>query len=312
MAAETTRPQPDDLDAFWLKEAERLDWIEPPKTASDVSWDEADFRIGWFADGVLNASVQCLDRHLARRGDKTAILWEGDDPSVSLKISYREAHAEVCRMANVLKARGIGRGDRVILYMPMVPEAAYAMLACARIGAIHSVVFGGFSPEALASRIEDCGAVAVITADEGRRGGKTVPLKTNVDAAIERAGSAGEAVRLVLMVEVTGGGAAFSPGRDVWWHIGRDDVSPECDPEPMNAEDPLFILYTSGSTGKPKGVVHTTGGYMVYASSTHDRVFEVEDNDVYWCTADVGWVTGHSYIVYGPLANGVTTLMFEG
>ncbi|MEO1656647.1 MAG: acetate--CoA ligase [Pseudomonadota bacterium] len=312
MATETTRPQPADLDAFWLSEAERLDWIKPPTVASDVSWNEDDFHIRWFEDGVLNASVQCLDRHLADKGDKVAILWEGDDPSVSLKITYREAHAEVCRMANVLKARGVNKGDRVILYMPMVPEAAYAMLACARIGAIHSVVFGGFSPEALASRIEDCGATAIITADEGRRGGKTVPLKANVDAAIERAGAAGEAVRLVLMTQVTGGDVDYHHGRDIWWHEGRDDVSPECAPEPMKAEDPLFILYTSGSTGKPKGVVHSTGGYMLYAAYTHDKVFGVQDNEIYWCTADVGWVTGHSYIVYGPLANGVMTLMFEG
>ncbi len=312
MAAALTRPQPADIDAFWLEEAVRLDWIKPPTKASDVSWNEADFRIKWFEDGVLNASVQCLDRHLQDKGDKVAILWEGDDPSVSLKITYREAHAEVCRMANVLKARGVTKGDRVILYMPMVPEAAYAMLACARIGAIHSVVFGGFSPEALASRIEDCGATAVITADEGRRGGKTVPLKANVDAAIERAGAAGDAVRLVLMVEVTGGEVEVHHGRDIWWHDGRDDVSPECAPESMKAEDPLFILYTSGSTGKPKGVVHSTAGYMLYAAYTHEKVFGVEDDEIYWCTADVGWVTGHSYIVYGPLANGVTTLMFEG
>ena len=312
MAAALTRPQPTDIDAFWLEEAARLDWIKPPTKASDVSWDEADFRIKWFEDGVLNASVQCLDRHLQDKADKIAILWEGDDPSDSLQVTYREAHAEVCRMANVLKARGVSKGDRVILYMPMVPEAAYAMLACARIGAIHSVVFGGFSPEALASRIEDCGATAVITADEGRRGGKTVPLKANVDAAIERAGAAGEAVRLVLMVEVTGGDVDVHHGRDIWWHEGRDDVSPECAPEPMKAEDPLFILYTSGSTGKPKGVVHSTAGYMLYAAYTHDKVFGVQNDEIYWCTADVGWVTGHSYIVYGPLANGVTTLMFEG
>ena len=309
---ETNRPMPEDDDAFWLEKARRLDWITPPKVASNVSWHAEDFRIRWFEDGILNASVQCLDRHLAERGDRTAIIWEGDDPSVSTRITYREAHAEVSRMANVLKARGIRKGDRVILYMPMVPEAAYAMLACARIGAIHSVVFGGFSPDALASRIEDCGAKAIITADGGRRGGKAIPLKANVDAAIEKAGDAGKAVRLVLMVEVTGGKVHFEDGRDIWWHEGRDDVSPHCPPEPMKAEDPLFILYTSGSTGKPKGVVHTTGGYMTYASYTHELVFQVDEDDIYWCTADVGWITGHSYIVYGPLANGVTTLMFEG
>jgi acetyl-CoA synthetase len=301
-----------DRQAFWLEQAGRLDWITPPTKAGDVSWKADDFHIRWFEDGVLNASAQCLDRHLAARADKTAILWEGDDPSVSKRISYREAHAETCRMANVLKARGIGKGDRVILYMPMVPEAAYAMLACARIGAVHSVVFGGFSPDALASRIQDCGATAIITADEGRRGGRAVALKKNVDGAIEKAGPAGEAVRLVLTVRVTGADVAFADGRDLWWHTSRDDVTSDCPPEPMKAEDPLFILYTSGSTGKPKGVVHTTGGYMVYAAFTHDKVFDVAEDDVYWCTADVGWITGHSYIVYGPLANGATTLMFEG
>ncbi|MEM1379597.1 MAG: acetate--CoA ligase [Pseudomonadota bacterium] len=306
------RAQPNDRDAFWLEQSQRLQWIKSPTEASDVSWNSDDFRIRWFADGVLNASVQCLDRHLPERGEKTAIIWEGDDPETNTHLSYNTVYAEVCRMANVLKARGIGRGDRVILYMPMIPEAAYAMLACARIGAIHSVVFGGFSPEALASRIDDCGAVAVITADEGRRGGKAIPLKANVDAAIAKAGQAGDVVRLVLMVQVTGGAVNFQDGRDIWWHEGRDDVSPTCPPEPMNAEDPLFILYTSGSTGKPKGVVHTTGGYMTYAQYTHEQVFQVADDDVYWCTADVGWITGHSYIVYGPLANGVTTLMFEG
>ncbi|GGY55655.1 acetate--CoA ligase [Parvularcula lutaonensis] len=308
----TTRQQPQDRQAFWLEQSKRLEWFKEPTKSGDVSWDAKDFHIKWFEDGVLNASYQCLDRHLLRRGDKTAIIWEGDDPSVSEKITYREVHEEVSRMGNVLKARGVRKGDRVIIYMPMVPEAAYAMLACARIGAVHSVVFGGFSPEALASRIEDCGAVAVITADEARRGGKTVPLKKNVDAAIEKAGAAGEAVRLVLTVRVTGAKVNFEDGRDLWWHTSRDDVTRYCPPEKMAAEDPLFILYTSGSTGKPKGVVHTTGGYMTYASYTHELVFQVEEQDVYWCTADVGWITGHSYIVYGPLANGVTTLMFEG
>ncbi|MEO1311669.1 MAG: acetate--CoA ligase [Pseudomonadota bacterium] len=304
--------QPEDVPSFWLEEAGRLNWITAPSKADDVSWDKDDFRIRWFEDGVLNASVQCLDRHLDQRGDKTGILWEGDDPDVSARITYREAHGEVCRMANVLKARGVGKGDRVILYMPMVPEAAYAMLACARIGAVHSVVFGGFSPEALASRIKDCGATAIVTADEARRGGKTVPLKANVDKAITRAGAAGKKVRLVLTVQITDAPVDMIDGRDLWWSEAREDVSPDCAPEPMAAEDPLFILYTSGSTGKPKGVVHTTGGYMVYASYTHEKVFQVSEDDVYWCTADVGWITGHTYIVYGPLANGSTTLMFEG
>ncbi|MEM1409397.1 MAG: acetate--CoA ligase [Pseudomonadota bacterium] len=309
----SSRTQPADTDAFWLEQArERLQWIKAPQQSSDVSWHTDDFRIRWFADGQLNASVQCLDRHLDSRGDKTAILWEGDDPEVSQSISYREAYGEVCRMANVLKEHGVEKGDRVILYMPMVPEAAYAMLACARIGAIHSVVFGGFSPDALASRIEDCGATAIITADEGRRGGKTIALKTNVDKAIDKARANGSEVGLTLMVQVTGADVPFDKNRDVWWHESREKVSDTCAPEPMDAEDPLFILYTSGSTGKPKGVVHTTGGYMTYTTYTHDLIFEVGENDVFWCTADVGWITGHTYMVYGPLSNGVTTLLFEG
>ncbi|MBB4659564.1 acetyl-CoA synthetase [Parvularcula dongshanensis] len=300
-----------DTDAFWLREAERLDWTKAPTSASDVSWDASDLHIRWFADGALNASVQCLDRHLETRGDKTAILWVGDEPGVAKAITYAEAHEEVCRMASVLKARGVTRGDRVILYMPMVPEAAYAMLACARLGAVHSVVFGGFSPEALASRIEDCGATAVVTADEGRRGGKAIVLKKNVDAALTR-NDAGRAVHTVLTVKVTGGEAAMQAGRDVWWHEEKAEASSDCPAEAVDAEDPLFILYTSGSTGKPKGVLHTTGGYMVYASYTHEKVFDLKEDDVYWCAADVGWITGHSYIVYGPLANGATTLMYEG
>ena len=297
-----------DNDGFWLDQAKRIDWVTPPTQGGDVSWDPKDLHIRWFADGVLNASVNCVDRHLATKGDQTAIIWEGDDPTIDAHITYKELYDNVCRMANVLKARGVAKGDRVILYMPMVPEAAYAMLACARIGAVHSVVFGGFSPDALASRIEDCGATAIITADEGRRGGKTVPLKANVDAALAKVSG----VRAVLTVQVTGAEVGFEPGRDLWWHEWRDEMAPDCPPEAMAAEDPLFILYTSGSTGKPKGVLHTTGGYMVYAAYTHQMVFDYQPGDIYWCTADVGWITGHSYILYGPLANGATTLMFEG
>jgi len=305
----TVRLQPADRDAFWMDEASKLQWVKAPEKASDVSFHREDFRIKWFEDGVLNASVQCLDRHLPTKAQKTALIWEGDAPSQSQHITYREAYDAVCRMANVLRARGIGKGDRVVLYMPMVPEAVYAMLACARIGAIHSVVFGGFSPEALASRIDDCGARALITADEGRRGGKAIPLKANVDAALDRCSSA---VSFVLTVEVTGAAVPMTAGRDHYWSEARDDVAPTCAPEPMKAEDPLFILYTSGSTGKPKGVVHSTGGYMVYASSTHRCVFDLRDDDIFWCTADVGWITGHSYIAYGPMANGATQVLFEG
>ncbi|MEM9013998.1 MAG: acetate--CoA ligase [Pseudomonadota bacterium] len=308
-ASRMRRSATDDPEGFWRETANRIDWIQQPQKTKDVSFDLDNFRINWFEDGLLNACTNCLDRHLKYRGDDTAIIWEGDDPAQHKIITYREAHAETCRMANLLKARNVKRGDRVVIYMPMIPEAAYAMLACARIGAVHSVVFGGFSPDALASRIEDCGAVAVITADEGVRGGKTVPLKHNVDAALEKAGD----VRLVLVVERTYKNCPIMPGRDLlWFGEARDDVSPHCDAEPMGAEDPLFILYTSGSTGKPKGVLHTTGGYLTYAAYTHETVFDYRRGDIYWCTADVGWVTGHSYIVYGPLANGATTLMFEG
>jgi acetyl-CoA synthetase len=300
----------EDPEAFWADVAKRLDWSKPFTKVKDVSFAAGDLHIRWFDDGELNACVNCLDRHLPECADDVAIIWESDDPGVSKKITYAEAFEETCRMANVLKARGVKRGDRVVIYMPMIPEAAYAMLACARIGAVHSVVFGGFSPEALASRIEDCGAVAVITADEGVRGGKTVPLKANVDKALEQHSTD---VRLVLTVERTRAKIPMKAGRDLFWYGGaREDVSPDCPAEAMNAEDTLFILYTSGSTGKPKGVLHTTGGYLTYVSYTHEMVFDYRPGEVFWCTADVGWVTGHSYIVYGPLANGATTLIFEG
>ncbi|MEM9705805.1 MAG: acetate--CoA ligase, partial [Pseudomonadota bacterium] len=302
----------EDPEGFWGDVGKRLDWIKPYTNVKDVSFNVDDFRIRWFEDGVLNVSYNCVDRHLAQRGKQTAIIWEGDDPSEDLAITYEQLHEEVCRMANALKARNVKKGDRVILYMPMVPEAAYAMLACARIGAIHSIVFGGFSPEALASRIEDCGAVAVITADEGVRGGKSVPLKANVDAALREPDHDTSKVTTILTVKRTGGDISWDDQRDVWWHELRDNVDATCEPEPMSAEDPLFILYTSGSTGKPKGVLHTTGGYLAYVAFTHEAVFDYKDGEIYWCTADVGWVTGHSYIVYGPLANGATTLMFEG
>ena len=298
-----------DPDAFWADVAKRITWSRPFQRVSDTSFDPDDVHIRWFEDGELNACVNCLDRHLGDKADDVAIIWEGDEPSDHKVITYREAFEETCRMANLLKARGVAKGDRVIIYMPMIPEAAYAMLACARIGAVHSVVFGGFSPEALASRIDDCGAVAVITADEGVRGGKTVPLKANVDDALSKTRD----IRLVLTVERTNADVAMTAGRDLFWYgEARDDVSPVCPPEDMGAEDPLFILYTSGSTGKPKGVLHTTGGYLTYAAFTHELVFDYRPGEIYWCTADVGWITGHSYIVYGPLANGATTVMFEG
>ena len=301
----------DHPDAFWARAAERLDWMTAPTVIKDVSFDKADFRIRWFADGVLNVAWNCLDRHLETRGDQTAILWEGDDPNRYGGLTYRELHAEVCRMANVLKGMGVRKGDRVTIYMPMVPTAAMAMLACARIGAVHSVVFGGFSPDSIAGRIEDCGSRFVITADEGRRGGKPVPLKANVDAALERSGVQG-LVEKVLVVAHTDAEVQIVEGRYVRYEAARETVSDDCPCEPMNAEDPLFILYTSGSTGKPKGVLHTTGGYLFWAAWTHELVFDYRPGEVFWCTADVGWVTGHSYCVYGPLANGATTLMFEG
>ncbi len=297
-------------DVFWSEQAGRLDWITPPTSIKDVSFDKADFRIRWFADGVLNVAYNCLDRHLAGRGDETAILWEGDEPTVSGGLTYRELHAEVCRMANVLKGLGVVKGDRVTLYLPMIPAAAVAMLACARIGAVHSVVFGGFSPDSLAGRIEDCGSKVVITADEGLRGGKRVPLKANVDAALERPGAG--IVETVLVISHTNADIPMIEGRDVRYGEAKHGISADCPCEPMNAEDPLFILYTSGSTGKPKGVLHTTGGYLFWAAWTHELVFDYRPGEVFWCTADVGWVTGHSYCVYGPLANGATTLMFEG
>ena len=298
----------EDPEGFWREHGRRIDWIAPYTRVKNASY-AGDISIRWFEDGALNVSANCLDRHLESRGDRTAIVWEADDPDeASRTITYREAHGEVCRMANALKAMGAAKGDRITIYMPMIPEAAYAMLACARIGAVHSVVFGGFSPDSLANRIHDCDSNIVVTADEGLRGGRTVPLKANVDAALEGCPS----VTGCLVVRRTGADVAMAAGRDRWWHELRESVPADCAPETMGAEDPLFILYTSGSTGKPKGVLHTAGGYIVYASMTHQYVFDYHDGDVYWCTADVGWVTGHSYIVYGPLANGATTLMFEG
>lgn len=297
-----------DPDGFWRREAQIVDWIVPFTKVDESNFGEDGFGVRWFRDGKLNVSANCLDRHLAERGDTPAILWEGDDPADTRTITYRELHAEVCRFANILKAQGVGKGDRVTLYMPMIPEAAMAILACTRIGAVHSIVFGGFSPEALAGRIQDCDSTLVITADEGLRCGKTIPLKANVDAALVHCSS----VARVIVVRRTGNPVAMQPGRDIWFDEARAGVSDTCPPEPMDAEDPLFLLYTSGSTGKPKGVVHTTGGYLVWAAMTHKYVFDYRPGEVFWCTADIGWVTGHSYVVYGPLANGATTLMFEG
>ncbi len=300
-----------DPDTFWGRAAERLDWMKKPTRIKDTSFDLDDFRIRWFDDGELNVSVNCLDRHLAERGDKTAIVFEPDSPDTPAQnITYRELHERVCKLANALRALGVKKGDRVTIYLPMIPEAAIAMLACARIGAIHMVVFGGFAPNSIADRVGNCGAKLIITADEGLRGSKKVPLKANVDAALKLPGT--QSVETVLVVRHTGGAVDMQMPRDRWYDAVVDDQPAECEPERMNAEDPLFILYTSGSTGKPKGVLHTTGGYLVYAAYTHELVFDIKDDDVYWCTADVGWVTGHSYIVYGPLANGATTLVFEG
>ncbi|MET3864625.1 acetyl-CoA synthetase [Methylobacterium radiotolerans] len=299
-----------DPDAFWAEHGKRIDWMKPFSTVKNTSFEPGKVSIKWFEDGTTNVAHNCIDRHLETRGDQTAIIWEGDNPDEAKHISYRELHAQVCRMANVLRNRGVGKGDRVTLYMPMIPEAAYAMLACARLGAIHAIVFGGFSPDSLASRIQGCGSKVVITADEGLRGGRKVPLKANVDEAIKRLDA--DLVDHVIVVRRTGGSVAMEAGRDVYYDEAAEQVTDECPAVAVEAEHPLFILYTSGSTGQPKGVVHTTGGYLVYASMTHEYVFDYREGDVYWCTADVGWVTGHSYIVYGPLANGATTLMFEG
>jgi acetyl-CoA synthetase len=293
---------------FWHEIGKRIDWIKPYTKTKDVTWSKNKVDINWYYDGTLNVSENCIDRHLENRADQTAIIWEGDDPSESLNITYKELYKNVCRFANALKNNGVSKGDRVTLYMPMIPEAAYAMLACSRIGAVHSVVFGGFSPEALAGRILDCDSHYVITADEGIRGGKTIPLKKNTDEALKKCPD----VKNVFVVNRTNGFVDMKDHRDIWYHDAILNVSDECEPEEMNAEDPLFILYTSGSTGKPKGVLHTSGGYLVYASYTHEIIFDYHQGDIYWCSADVGWVTGHSYIVYGPLANGATTLMFEG
>lgn len=304
------RQSVEDPQGFWKEQAAQLDWIKPPTTIKNTSYASDNVDIRWFEDGTLNVSANCLDRHLATRGDQTAIIWEGDDPGESAHITYRELHARTCQLANALKSLGVKKGDTVTLYMPMIPEAAMAMLACARIGAVHSVVFGGFSPDALAQRVKDAASRVVITADESLRGGKQVPLKENVDAALTRDGT--DVAETVLVVKRTGGDIDWHEGRDVWYHELVDGQDSDCPAEEVNAEDPLFILYTSGSTGTPKGLKHTSGGYLLYAGLTHQYVFDYQDGEVYWCTADVGWVTGHSYIVYGPLANGATTLMFEG
>ena len=302
------RKAQNDPEMFWGEIGKRIDWIKPFTKIKDVTWSKENVDINWYYDGTLNVSENCIDRHLEKKGDQVAIIWEGDNPSESLKITYKELHKSVCRFANGLKSKGVSKGDRVTIYMPMIPEAAYAMLACSRIGAIHSVVFGGFSPEALSGRILDCNSHYVITADEGIRGGKTIPLKNNTDEALKKCPD----VKNVFVIKRTNGSIQMKDNRDVWYHDIISEVSNICIPEEMDAEDPLFILYTSGSTGKPKGVLHTSGGYLVYAAYTHEIIFDYHPGDIYWCSADVGWVTGHSYIVYGPLANGATTLMFEG
>ncbi|TVR84287.1 MAG: acetate--CoA ligase [Rhodospirillales bacterium] len=302
------RQSVDDPEAFWSEHGKRIDWIKPYTQVKDVSFQASDLHIRWFYDGTLNASANCLDRHLPSRGDQVALLWEGDDPNQSQSLTYRQLHEQVCKFANVLKDLGVNKGDRVTIYLPMILELPIALLACARIGAVHSVVFGGFSPDALANRIQDCDSTLVITSDEGVRGGRPIPLKANTDKALEDCPTVGHCV----VVRRTGGSIAWVDGRDVWYHEKMAGASAACPPEEMGAEDPLFILYTSGSTGKPKGVLHTTGGYMVYAAMTHQYVFDYKDGQVYWCTADIGWVTGHSYILYGPLANGAISVMFEG
>ena len=297
-----------DPDGFWAEHGKRIDWIKPYSEISDVSYDAGDLHIKWYADGTLNAAANCLDRHLAERGNQTAIIWEGDEPDQQRHITYNELHKDVCKFANVLKANGAKKGDRITLYMPMIPEAAVAMLACVRIGAVHSVVFGGFSPDALGGRIQDCESTMIITADEGIRGGRPIPLKANTDTALKSCPDC----KTVIVVKRTGGAIDWVQGRDIWYHDAMLAASADCPAEEIKAEDPMFILYTSGSTGKPKGVLHTTGGYMVYASMTHQYVFDYHNGDIYWCSADIGWITGHSYIIYGPLANGAITLMFEG
>ncbi|MEE2996834.1 MAG: AMP-binding protein, partial [Pseudomonadota bacterium] len=305
---EMYRQSVEDPENFWGEQGKRIDWIQPYTKVKDASYAHDDVHIRWYHDGTLNASVNCLDRHLDTRGDQVAIIWEGDEITDSKSLTYRDLYEEVCKFANVLKENGVKKGDRVTIYLPMVPEIAIAVLACARVGAIHSVIFGGFSPDSIAGRIHDSASSVIVTADEGVRGGRTIPLKDNVDEALKQCPS----IEKCIVVRRTGNNISWFDGRDVWYHEAMANAPADCLPEEMNAEDPLFILYTSGSTGTPKGVLHTTGGYMVYASITFKYVFDYHDGEIYWCTADVGWITGHSYIVYGPLSNGATTLIFEG